>query len=75
MPNPTPKAASLVDGSGFSELPSISVTDPVCGARVDVSASTPHEDRGGWLYFFCSAHCREVFRAAPGQYTWSQTRA
>lgn len=42
-------------------------TDPVCGKEVHTAGakSTVHE---GWVYYFCSRECRELFEAAPRLY-------
>src|SRR5713226_4779845 len=42
--------------------------DPVCGMTVDPARAAGSVDHAGRTYFFCSAHCTEQFRAAPGKY-------
>jgi len=39
-------------------------TDPICGATVspDKAKSTVYD---GWVYYFCSHECREVFEVSP----------
>ncbi len=41
--------------------------DPVCGKTVATASakSTVHD---GWVYYFCSADCRERFEGAPELY-------
>ena len=41
--------------------------DPVCG--MDVDPSTEHKtDYDGKTYYFCSAHCKEIFESSPRKY-------
>ena len=42
-------------------------TDPVCGKGVETSMAKSSV-YAGWVYYFCSRECREVFEAAPDQY-------
>ncbi|MFL5283634.1 MAG: heavy metal translocating P-type ATPase, partial [Rhodopila sp.] len=44
------------------------VTDPVCGMKVDPAASKHRHDHEGHTFHFCSAHCRERFAASPEAY-------
>nr|MBA2772011.1 YHS domain-containing protein [Sphingomonas sp.] len=44
------------------------VTDPVCGMKVDTQTSIHRHDLGDTPYYFCSARCLEKFKANPGQY-------
>jgi xanthine dehydrogenase accessory factor len=39
--------------------------DPVCGMTVNVATATETAVRDGVTYYFCSAHCRKQFEAAP----------
>jgi xanthine dehydrogenase accessory factor len=39
--------------------------DPVCGMTVNVATATETTVRDGVTYYFCSAHCRKQFEAAP----------
>ncbi len=39
--------------------------DPVCGMTVSVATATETAVRDGVTYYFCSAHCRKQFEAAP----------
>jgi Cu+-exporting ATPase len=41
------------------------VTDPVCGMRVDPRTAKHRFEHGGETFHFCSARCRERFAAAP----------
>jgi Cu+-exporting ATPase len=43
-------------------------TDPVCGMKVDPATSKHRFEHGGRMLYFCSAHCRENFIAAPADY-------
>ncbi len=36
-------------------------TDPVCGMKVAVTASTPQLEAGGAVVYFCGDHCRQAF--------------
>lgn len=45
------------------------VTDPVCGAELDLDDTKAHELHEGWMHFFCSAGCREKFRRSPDRYS------
>jgi xanthine dehydrogenase accessory factor len=38
--------------------------DPICGMTVAVATATETAERGGVMYYFCSAHCRRKFEAA-----------
>lgn len=42
--------------------------DPVCGMTVDKSAPAGSVEFEGHIYFFCSKHCVEKFRANPKLY-------
>ncbi len=42
-------------------------TDPVCGKTVSTDAAKPSVF-DGYVYYFCSRECREVFEAAPDLY-------
>ena len=44
------------------------VTDPVCGMKVDPATSKHRFDHGGRVYHFCSAGCRTKFAANPAAY-------
>jgi xanthine dehydrogenase accessory factor len=39
--------------------------DPICGMAVAVAGAKETAVRGGVTYYFCSAHCRKKFEAAP----------
>ncbi len=39
--------------------------DPICGMTVAVAAAKETSVRDGVTYYFCSAHCRKQFEAAP----------
>ena len=44
-----------------------SLTDPVCGMKVSEQSTHQHEFEGA-TYYFCSAGCREKFRADAHKY-------
>jgi len=44
------------------------VTDPVCGMKVDPAATRHRHTLHGHNYFFCSAGCRGKFAADPSKY-------
>ena len=44
------------------------VTDPVCGMKVDTRTTAHHYRLGETDYYFCSARCLERFKANPDQY-------
>jgi Cu+-exporting ATPase len=48
--------------------PANTVTDPVCGMRVDPHTAQHRAAHAGVTYYFCSAHCRQKFDADPSQY-------
>ncbi len=43
--------------------------DPVCGMEVDPSAPAAMLLHEGTTYLFCSTHCLDKFKAAPGRFT------
>ena len=43
----------------------VTVTDPVCGMKVDPAKSPHHAEHAGRPYHFCSARCRTRFEADP----------
>lgn len=55
----------LEDGQ-FRELAAMT-TDPVCGMAVDTTSVFRH-DADGRNWWFCSAHCRDEFTAAPERF-------
>lgn len=46
-------------------------TDPVCGKTVATANAKPSV-YDGYVYYFCSRECREVFEAAPDIYAPGQ---
>ena len=44
------------------------VSDPVCGMKVDPATSKHRFDHAGTTYHFCSAGCRAKFEADPAKY-------
>src|SRR5215469_10346647 len=64
----TAMAHSACSHSAGSTVHEPTVTDPVCGMKVD-PAKTPHQhSHDGHAYFFCSAGCRGKFIGDPGKY-------
>ncbi len=56
------------DSGGGGAFAAKTVTDPVCGMKVDPVTSKHHFDHGGTTFHFCSAGCRTKFEADPGKY-------
>ena len=52
-----------------------SVSDPVCGMKVDPTTSAHHGRHGGAQYYFCSAGCLTKFNADPDKYLSATPRA
>lgn len=44
------------------------VTDPVCGMRIDPAGAAASEQYDGYTYYFCSTNCRDLFMADPQRY-------
>ena len=53
---------------------SASVTDPVCGMKVDPASSKHRHEHGGVIYHFCCAGCRTKFAANPQSYLTPKAR-
>jgi Cu+-exporting ATPase len=53
---------------GREAAPETVVRDPVCGMIVDPTAGKPTIEHQGHLFHFCSASCRDKFKAAPDKY-------
>ncbi|HWF00637.1 MAG TPA: heavy metal translocating P-type ATPase [Caulobacteraceae bacterium] len=60
------------DKSG-SRSSAASVTDPVCGMKVDPDKTAHHAEQAGRAYHFCSAGCRARFVAEPERYLKAAT--
>lgn len=52
----------------FRWVPPKNDTDPVCGKTVATDKAKPSVFAGN-VFYFCSRDCREIFEAAPDQYT------
>jgi Cu+-exporting ATPase len=50
-----------------NEAPEMAI-DPVCGMKVDPTASKPSFEHEGRIFHFCSGRCREKFAADPASY-------
>jgi YHS domain-containing protein len=44
------------------------VTDPVCDMQIESTKAVATEVVRGQTYYFCSASCRDKFRASPDRY-------
>ncbi len=44
------------------------LSDPVCGTELGSAGSVYELEYRGTIYHFCSARCKEAFRAAPHRY-------
>jgi Cu+-exporting ATPase len=44
------------------------VTDPVCGMKIDSSQAAAQTMYQGQAYYFCSTECRDQFQQNPGEY-------
>ncbi|MEC5292872.1 YHS domain-containing protein [Aurantimonas sp. C2-6-R+9] len=53
---------------GLRWIPPLKDVDPVCGKTVRTDRAKPSVHDGS-VYYFCSRDCREIFEAAPEQYT------
>jgi P-type Cu+ transporter len=54
--------------AALQEASAATVRDPVCGMSVDPATAKHRVEHAGQTYFFCSAHCRDTFRAEPAKY-------
>lgn len=43
-------------------------TDPVCGMEIDEKSAAAKLEYQGKTYYFCSSHCRDMFKKDPGKY-------
>ncbi len=43
-------------------------TDPVCGMEVEPRQAAGKTQFGEWVYYFCSARCKEDFDRDPVKY-------
>ena len=64
--HPHPHAAELT-------VPESTVTDPVCGMKVNPAKSRHRSDHEGTTFHFCSAGCRTKFAADPAKYLTAKT--
>ena len=44
------------------------VTDPVCGMRIETDTAAGKRSTGSATVYFCSAHCAAAFHPGPGSY-------
>ena len=61
------KAGGCCSGNGSDDA-AHTVTDPVCGMKVDPAKTAHHAEHAGQAYHFCSAGCLTKFVADPGAY-------
>lgn len=59
-----PEAALATAGDGRESAPS-TVTDPICGMKVDPKKTAHRAEYKGETYHFCSAGCLQKFKADP----------
>lgn len=57
------------------EFTAMQVTDPVCGMQIDSTEAAATETFQGRRYYFCSASCRDKFRASPERYIGNEGAA
>ncbi len=62
-----PTAGGPDGGEEFRWVPPANDVDPVCGKTVKTADAKPSVF-DGFVYYFCSRDCREVFEAAPRTY-------
>ena len=55
--------------------PADTVTDPVCGMRVDPATAKHRSEHAGVAYFFCNPRCKDKFDADPARYLQSAEAA
>ncbi|MEA2740790.1 MAG: P-type Cu+ transporter, partial [Acetobacteraceae bacterium] len=65
-PHRDPDGGRGADTPGRADVTTVS--DPVCGMKVDPATSKHRLDHAGTTYHFCSAGCRTKFEADPAQY-------
>jgi YHS domain-containing protein len=51
-----------------SDGDSVVARDPVCGMKVERALAAGIQELDGRTYFFCSASCKQTFRANPSHY-------
>jgi Cu+-exporting ATPase len=64
MPSPTHHDHAKTDHPAGAKT----VTDPVCGMKVDPNVTQHHATHGGQVFHFCSAACRTKFVAEPAKH-------
>jgi P-type Cu+ transporter len=52
----------------YDEKTSTFSVDPVCGKSVNELQAPAKTGYAGQTYYFCSAHCQELFEQEPGRY-------
>lgn len=56
------------EGKGANDSDGWVAKDPVCDMEVDRDTGHYRQEHGGEIYFFCSEHCLEKFRADPDRF-------
>jgi YHS domain-containing protein len=51
------------------------VTDPVCGMKIDSSQAAAQTTYEGQAYYFCSTDCRDTFEQSPRDYVGNASRS
>jgi len=68
-PSAVPAGTPRVEVSqGSKEQAMVTVKDPVCGMDVDPKTAAGSATYQGKIYYFCSVHCRDAFKAEPEKY-------
>jgi YHS domain-containing protein len=47
----------------------MTVTDPVCGMKIEAEDAVATAEHGGDTYYFCSQECKAEFEENPEDYT------
>jgi Cu+-exporting ATPase len=55
-------------GAQRSTMQKTTTTDPVCGMQVNPDTADASYQHNGQTYYFCSAECKDKFKADPAKY-------
>ena len=58
----------LAKRAATTQTAAATMTDPVCGMKVDPRSAAGMHEHDGVKYYFCSKHCLAVFKADPAKY-------
>ncbi|HSC93675.1 MAG TPA: heavy metal translocating P-type ATPase [Burkholderiales bacterium] len=61
-------AKYLAKRAPAAQVAAETVTDPVCGMKVDPKSAAGVHEHAGVKYYFCSKHCLASFKADPAKY-------